>query len=83
MEFKSKMIIGAVLMLILFITLTKNAYAYLDPGTGSYFFQLLIAGLLGALFLIKSFWKNLAVAAKSFFLKVSNFIKNFKKCLNK
>ena len=34
--------------------------AYLDPGSGSYLLQLLIAGLLAASFTVKSFWRNLA-----------------------
>lgn len=42
------------------LTLWVEAYAYIDPGTGSYFLQLLIAGLLGAAFAIKAFWKNIA-----------------------
>lgn len=36
----------------------KNSYAYLDPGSGSYLLQLLIAGLLAASFTVKSFWRN-------------------------
>jgi hypothetical protein len=32
------------------------AHAYLDPGTGSYVFQLLIAGLVGLLFALKVYW---------------------------
>ncbi len=32
--------------------------AYLDPGTGSYFFQLLIASALGALFFIKQWGRK-------------------------
>ena len=36
------------------------AYAYLDPGTGSYLFQLLIAGLLGGGVALKIFWKQVA-----------------------
>jgi hypothetical protein len=31
-----------------------SALAYVDPGTGSYVFQLLIAGLAGAWFLLSS-----------------------------
>jgi len=31
-------------------------YAYLDAGTATIVFQALIAGILGALFLFKSFW---------------------------
>lgn len=30
--------------------------AYLDPGSGSYLLQLLIAGLLGGLFVIRLSW---------------------------
>ncbi len=30
-------------------------YAYIDPGTGSYILQLLIAGALGALFAFKTY----------------------------
>lgn len=41
-------------ILALFLLFPKQAYAYLDPGNGSYFFQLLIAGFLGGSFFIKS-----------------------------
>jgi hypothetical protein len=30
--------------------------AYLDPGSGSFLLQLLIAALLGGLFLLKTYW---------------------------
>jgi hypothetical protein len=33
--------------------------AYLDPGTGAMVFQMLIAGLVGGLFAIKMFWRNI------------------------
>lgn len=33
---------------------------YLDPGSGSYILQFLIAGLLGLAFVFKSFWRNAA-----------------------
>jgi len=33
--------------------------AYLDPGSGSFLVQLLIAGLVGAGFLIKTYWKKI------------------------
>ncbi|MFH1894177.1 MAG: hypothetical protein ABIK83_16020 [Candidatus Zixiibacteriota bacterium] len=52
--------------IILFSVLTSlwlvlffgSAHAYIDPGSGSYVFQILIAGLLGAVFATKAFWKN-------------------------
>lgn len=54
-------------MIIIFIycILLKNAYAYLDPGTGSYFFQLIIAAILGGLFAIKLSWHRI----KNFLLR--------------
>lgn len=44
----------------------KVNYAYLDPGTGSYLFQLIIAALIGGLFTIKLFWQKII----SFFKKM-------------
>ena len=44
---------------IFYLVFPKNVYAYLDPGSGSYLLQLLLAGLLGMSFLIKNFWRNL------------------------
>lgn len=38
-----------------------DAHAYIDPGTGSYLLQILIAGLLGAAFALKLTWTRLKV----------------------
>jgi hypothetical protein len=43
------------------------ASAYLDPGTGSYFFQLFIAFLVGALYSIKLFWNKIVHFLKGLF----------------
>lgn len=40
-------------------------FAYLDPGSGSFLFQLLIAGLLGGLYATKSYW----IRIKNFFFR--------------
>ena len=48
------------------------AYAYLDPGTGSYFLQIIIATLLGAMFAIKQFWYKIK-------LFCTNLLSKFKK----
>ena len=39
-----------------FLLIPMDAHAYLDPGTGSYVLQMIIAGLLGAAFAIKMSW---------------------------
>jgi len=43
--------------------LPQTAFAYLDPGTGSYIFQVLVATLIGGLFTIKMYWQKI----KNFF----------------
>ena len=42
-----------------------NAFAYLDPGTGSIIIQGLIAGVAAVIVFVKNFWVNI----KSFFTK--------------
>jgi hypothetical protein len=52
--------------LVLFgLILPSNAYAYLDPGTGSYILQLIIAALMGALFAVKQYWQKIKTFFKS------------------
>jgi len=43
------------------------AYAYIDPSTGSYILQLVLAGLLGALFTLKIFWKKIKLTIVQLF----------------
>ena len=44
--------------LINLMTPILRPHAYLDPGSGSFLVQLLIAGIVGAGFLIKVYWKK-------------------------
>ena len=46
-------------MNILPLILTSSAFAYIDLGTGSYIFQMLMAGLFGSLFVMKATWRNI------------------------
>ena len=41
------------------LSIPSAAHAYVDPGTGSYFLQILIAGILGAAFAIKLYWRKI------------------------
>jgi hypothetical protein len=59
---RSSLHVIALLLTISLVT-ARPAHAYLDPGTGSYILQLLIAALLGVLFAIKMFWLRI----KAFF----------------
>lgn len=42
-----------------FVISIMRGTAYLDPGSGSFLLQLLLAAGLGALFAIKVYWKKL------------------------
>lgn len=53
MESYILLITRLVILVLFFLSLSHNAYAYLDPGTGSYIIQLIIAALLGGLFAAK------------------------------
>ncbi|MCP5047974.1 MAG: hypothetical protein GY940_12430, partial [bacterium] len=45
---------------------TIRGYSYIDPGTGSYLIQIIIAGLVGASLGIKLFWRKI----KDFFVNL-------------
>lgn len=47
----------AVISFCLFFT--KNAYAYIDPGTGNYFIQAIIGVLMGSIITIKLYWRSI------------------------
>lgn len=44
---------------ILTLGLTRPAFAYLDPGTGSMILQLLLGGVAGAMVVGKLYWHRL------------------------
>lgn len=55
----------AITLVILFLMTTFWCYGYIDPGTGSYVVQVLIAAFVGLSVGVKVFWKNI----KDFFTK--------------
>jgi len=44
----------------------RSGLAYLDPGSGSFLLQLLLAGILGGLFVVKMSWSRI----KGFFRRL-------------
>lgn len=50
---------GALFAVLAWSFLAQDAHAYVDPGTGSYIFQVILAALLGALFMLKVFWARI------------------------
>jgi len=65
-----------ILVALLYLIASHEGYAYLDPGTGSYMFQLAIALLAGGLFAIKLYWRRIKTFFGSVFSKRKNGGKN-------
>lgn len=56
-----KSILPAALLIAMsfFLFVPHQAYAYIDPGSGSVIWQVVIATLLSGTFLIKTYWHKL------------------------
>ncbi len=61
-----KYLVMALFVLSLFPTI---AFAYLDPGTGSYVLQVVLGAFLGGLFAIKMYWRNIRTFVANIFSK--------------
>ena len=53
------MIRKAKVLIVVFLISTSWCYGYIDPGTGSYMVQILIAAFVALSVGIKIFWKNI------------------------
>ena len=45
----------------------REAHAYLDPGTGSYVFQLIVAGIIGGTLVLRMGWGRIVFFLKRIF----------------
>ena len=62
------------IILIIMFCFQKSAYAYLDPGIFSFFWQGILIVLASAAMGIKIFWSKVIVV-KNFIIKILNTIK--------
>ncbi len=53
---RQKLILLVALTAVPSLLMPRQAHAYLDPGSGSFLLQILIAGLLGAGVAVKAYW---------------------------
>ena len=60
---------ATIITLALIFVLCVPAYAYLDLGTGSYFLQINVATLLGAMYTIKHYWYKVKLFCINLFSK--------------
>jgi hypothetical protein len=61
-----------ILVVALLLTSASDAWAYIDPGTGSYVFQLLIAGGLAGLYTVRRHWFTVKTSLISKFRRGAN-----------
>jgi hypothetical protein len=59
---------GWVIVSVLLLAWPGDVLAYIDPGTGSYVLQLIIAGLVGSAFSLKLFGRRI----KGFFQRLTS-----------
>ena len=59
MKYQRNFVEAVVAAALLFLILAEQADAYIDPGSGSYILQLILAGLLGAGVAVKIYWKRI------------------------
>ncbi|MCF7820191.1 MAG: hypothetical protein K9M44_01835 [Candidatus Pacebacteria bacterium] len=53
-------------VVVIFLAFSQPALAYIDPGTGSFVFQMIVGAVLGFFFIIKLYFHKI----KTFFLKI-------------
>jgi len=69
MIYFSAVVLKIVVLSLAFLSLARPAHAYLDPGTGSYFVQILLAGIAGGGYIIISSWSKIRSFLSSVFKK--------------
>lgn len=51
------------LLLFLGFLTPISAFAYLDPGTGSFIIHVIVGGIVGVSYAVRVFWRNIKNAA--------------------
>ena len=64
-----KIIIVMIVFFFVHVILIQEADAYLDPGTGSYILQVIIAISVAGLYIIKLFWNKIKAFFKNLFTR--------------
>jgi len=60
---------STLLCLVVLFTFPRRAQAYLDPGTGSYLLQVLLAGLLAGILVVRIFWRSIKAFLRGLFAR--------------
>ncbi|HUU05497.1 MAG TPA: hypothetical protein VMZ49_06405 [Patescibacteria group bacterium] len=60
------------LLLAFCLLFPRYSYAYIDPGTGSYVFQIIIAAFVALSFAVKVYWHKIKIFVVRLFSKRKN-----------
>jgi hypothetical protein len=55
------------LALVILLVSADDAWAYIDPGTGSYLFQLAAAGFLAGAYTLRKYWHSVKAVVRGRF----------------
>lgn len=55
----TRALLVAVLTLGIFSLSEHDVHAYIDPGTGAFILQFVLAGVFGAAFAVKMYWRKI------------------------
>ena len=69
MRYFNKILNIIVISFLFYLFCPQKACAYLDPGSMSYILQIILAIIIGGIFGIKLFWKNVKLFFKNLFSK--------------
>ena len=60
-----------VIFTMIYLMLPQTAYSYLDPGTGSYVLQVLLAAFVGVAFTARIYWAKIKMVFVNLFSKLT------------
>jgi hypothetical protein len=72
MTLSRKWILLLMAVALICIAPPRNVHAYIDPGTGNYLLQILLAAMFGALFALKIFWSKIKGSLNAVRRRVTN-----------
>ena len=52
-------VLSSLALILSLLLVPRDAWAYLDPGTGSYMLSMAMAGIFAGLFTIKTYWMRI------------------------
>jgi hypothetical protein len=71
MNFLKNILPMTLLAVLVVLFLPLPVHAYIDPGTGSYVFQIIIAAFVAVSFMVKAYWHKIKAFFSRLFAKKS------------